>query len=310
MIDISIILPVYNSEKTIGKVLESVINQTFKNWELLVIDDGSTDYTYAICKKYSCQDKRIKVLQKTNGGVSSARQMGIENAVGTYSMHVDSDDWFECNMLQAMYEKITCDNSDIVITDFYEHLSMGRCVRKNQNISDLSSIEVLFGILSGKYFGALWNKMVRHSLYKECDAHFFQGLNYMEDVLIWIQILRCPTIKISYLPEAFYHYCVNDNSITQHISRDTFDGIVRMHEKIKCLLPDIDNRFVEYKESLCIGDFQAGFLNKLFTDTETKMYYNRMRHMAYKNPSLRWKIGYFLIQIGAYRLAYHLLHKK
>lgn len=310
MIDISIILPVYNSEKTVGKVLDCAINQTFKNWELLVIDDGSTDSTYKICSQYCCQDKRIKVFHKSNGGVASARQMGIELAIGTYSIQIDSDDWFESSMLQAMYEKITKDNSDVIIADFYKCLPTGKCFKNCQNISDLSSIDVLYGILVGKYFGALWNKLVRHSLYKEFNARFFRGINYMEDVLIWVQLLKHTAVRISYLPEAFYHYCINDKSITQSISRETFDGIVRMHKKIESLLPNIDNRFAEYKESLCIGEFQAGFLNNLFTKSETKIYYNKMRHLACRNPSLRWKVGYFLIQIGAYRLAYLLLHKK
>lgn len=308
MIDISIILPVFNSEKSIVKVIECVLKQTFKNWELLIVDDGSNDSTGKICDEYSQCDARIKVFHKFNEGVASARQIGIEKAKGTYSIHIDSDDWFEHDMLQVMYDEINRVGADVLIVDFYKCFPNGNNIRIAQNISDLSSVEVLYGILNGRYFGSLWNKMIRHELYRNCNACFYKGINYMEDVLVWIQILQNTSLKVSYLPKAYYHYVLNQHSITNTISRKTFEGIVNMHSKIKVLLPNIDKRFVIYKETLCIGEFQAGFLNGIFTDSEIREYFLKMKHLAYRNPSIRWKIGYFLVQIGAYRLARILLN--
>ena len=102
---ISIIVPVYKAETYLSRCLDSIINQTFKNFEVLLIDDGSPDCSGEICDKYAAMDTRIRVLHKENGGVSSARQMGLDNAKGEYTIHADPDDWVEPNMLEELYKK-------------------------------------------------------------------------------------------------------------------------------------------------------------------------------------------------------------
>lgn len=106
MVKISIIVPVYNVEKSVGRCVESIIAQTFKNIEILLIDDGSIDDSGTICDKYALKDARVKVIHKKNGGVGSARNVGLDNAIGKYVMFCDSDDYVEPTWCEKMYNSI------------------------------------------------------------------------------------------------------------------------------------------------------------------------------------------------------------
>ena len=112
---ISIIIPVYNVEKYLNKCLNSVIEQTYKNIEVILIDDGSTDNSGKICDEYAKNDIRIKIIHQQNGGVSTARNNGLEHATGKYITFVDSDDYIEKEMIETMAKKIMKKNADIVI---------------------------------------------------------------------------------------------------------------------------------------------------------------------------------------------------
>lgn len=115
---ISVIIPVYNAEKTIKKTLDSIREQTFLNFEVIMIDDGSTDASGDICDEYTRYDKRFKVKHKQNQGVSAARQDGIDMSKGEYTIHIDPDDWVEQPMLKELYRKAVESNADMVICDF------------------------------------------------------------------------------------------------------------------------------------------------------------------------------------------------
>ena len=111
---ISIIVPVYNAEKTLQRCIHSLQCQTFTDFEILLIDDGSLDYSGQICDEYSAKDRRIRVIHKRyNKGVSSARQTGIDIAQGKYTIHVDPDDWVEPTMLEELYQKAVEHNADM-----------------------------------------------------------------------------------------------------------------------------------------------------------------------------------------------------
>ena len=100
---VSIIVPVYNAEKTLNKCVDSILNQTFQDWELLLIDDGSTDRSGELCDEYANKDSRVRVFHKINEGVSSARNVGLDNAKGQWITFVDADDWIDKNMYQELY---------------------------------------------------------------------------------------------------------------------------------------------------------------------------------------------------------------
>ena len=139
---ISVIIPVYNVEKYLDRCVESVVNQTYKNLEIILIDDGSTDNCLAKCDEWARKDSRIKVIHKKNGGLSDARNAGLKIAQGKYIGFVDSDDWIRCDMYQMLYERLQIDDSDIAacgVEMIWEDgkssqllTKMGKCVLNKQ----------------------------------------------------------------------------------------------------------------------------------------------------------------------------------
>ena len=115
---VSIIVPVYNTEKFLHRCIDSILTQTYTDFELLLIDDGSKDSSGTICDEYAAKDVRVRVFHKENGGVSSARNMGLDNARGEWITFVDSDDWIDDNYLEALYGACIVSGSDIVFCGF------------------------------------------------------------------------------------------------------------------------------------------------------------------------------------------------
>lgn len=118
---VSIIIPVYNVELYLSKCIDSILAQSFIDWECILVDDGSKDKSGSICDNYALKDNRIKVIHQNNSGVSIARQVGIDNVCGEYSIHIDPDDWIESNMLEELYNKVKSDDADMVICDYFKH---------------------------------------------------------------------------------------------------------------------------------------------------------------------------------------------
>lgn len=235
---ISIIVPVYKAEKYIEKCINSILNQSFNDYELLLIDDGSPDNSGKICDEYAKKDSRIKVFHKKNEGVSSARQIGIDQAKGEYSIHVDADDWIEQEMLSDMYNYACQKNADIVLTDYFHNNNQ----YITQDISNLNKYEILNSIISGKLMGVLWNKLIKTQLYSLYNIRFPKGINYCEDVWVVTQLL-CNSVTISYLNKAYYHYMDNNQSITRNITYDIIQQRIQYVKDIKNLLSSYNLSF-------------------------------------------------------------------
>lgn len=212
-IKISIICPVYNAAKYLHKCIDSIIAQTLPEWELILVNDGSTDNSGIICDRYASEDLRIKVYHKHNSGVSAARQTGILNAHGEYSIHVDSDDWIEPNMLEELYYNAVSERADMVICNMFKDDKNGAKVIK-ETPTDINNNDVIIrDLLCDKLHGSNCNKLVRHSIYNEFGIKYPTNINYCEDLLICLSMLVHP-IKVIYINKAYYHYVVTDTSIT------------------------------------------------------------------------------------------------
>lgn len=218
---ISVIVAVYNARQYLNRCADSILAQDFEDFEVLLIDDGSTDGSGEMCDEYAKKDKRVRVFHKENGGVSSARQLGIEEAKGEYSIHADSDDWIESNMLSGMYDEISRNGSDILIVDFYTNTSSNKQRLNKQEPTGYTADALLSDMLSGKIMGSLWNKLIRHGLYKTHNITFPAGINYCEDQIVAAELFL-KTSKISYLPRAYYHYMDNPGSITRKPTKKAF----------------------------------------------------------------------------------------
>ena len=201
---ISIIVPVYKAERYLDRGVKSLLSQTFKDFELLLIDDGSPDKSGEMCDEYARKDSRVRVFHKENGGVSSARQMGIDNARGEYTIHADPDDWVEPDMLEELYRKAKEADADMVICDFFYDYKWGRVIDK-QKPEVCTAEGVQRELFHQKLHGSCWNKLIRRSCYEEYQVKFPQDITLWEDLYVVCSLLSHP-LKVAYLPKAFYHY--------------------------------------------------------------------------------------------------------
>ena len=158
---VSIIVPVYRAEKYIHQCVESILAQTYSNIEVILVDDGSPDRCGEICDEYAAQDCRVKVIHQQNGGVSVARQTGIEHAIGVYSIHADPDDWVDPTMIEEMVAKAKEDAADMVICDFFEENRTNRYCKHLAMESAPSPAIIEKRLIHHELSGYLWNKMFR-----------------------------------------------------------------------------------------------------------------------------------------------------
>lgn len=207
-------MPVYKAEKYLQKSLDSILAQTFSDWEAILVDDGSPDNSGDILDEYAKKDTRFHVIHKKNGGVSSARQKGVDNARGAYIIHIDPDDWVEPNMLEELYKKIVKDDADMVICDFIWNRPTGASI-SSQRPSAFDCKSIMVDLLTGRLHGSCCNKLVRREVIISNHISFPQQLSLHED-LYYITKLLLVGIKVSYLNKAFYHYVIgeNENSIS------------------------------------------------------------------------------------------------
>lgn len=211
---VSVIVPVYKAEAYLHRCVDSILAQTFQDFEVLLIDDGSPDRSGNICDEYAKKDSRVHVFHKENGGVSSARQCGIDNALGEYTIHADPDDWVEPNMLEELYAKAKEGDADMVICDFYEeHQKKQIYIRQQPSKLDNKTV---FRELFQQLHGSCWNKLIKRVCYNNYCISFPKEMGLCEDLYVMFNMTMHP-IKIAYIPKAYYHYdkFSNINSIAR-----------------------------------------------------------------------------------------------
>lgn len=205
---ISIIVPIYKVEKYLRTCVDSILVQTFKNFELLLINDGSPDNCGNICDEYGFDDSRIKVFHKENGGVSSARNIGLEKAIGEWILFVDADDFLCENALQILNEYLTNEEdimqfSCLVGTNedlkYFTRLK----TRKHMTLSEYSKMSC--------FLPTVWNFCFKKSIIDTYNLRFNTSLNYSEDQLFILSYIHDNTIFCN-IEEAIYVYNINSNS--------------------------------------------------------------------------------------------------
>lgn len=213
---ISIIIAVYNAERYIKRCLDSILNQTFNDFEVICINDGSSDDSRKIIKDYAQRDRRIVYIEQENKGVSATRQVGLDHAKGLYVIHVDPDDWVEPNFLELLYKKAIEDDYDVVMCDFNRVYKDHREFF-SQSPRSLSKIDLIEDLITGKIWGSCCNKLVKKSFVDKYNIQFVPSMNLWED-LYFVCLLFSHSIKYTHIDEALYNYdCFsNENSIVRH----------------------------------------------------------------------------------------------
>lgn len=301
---VSVIVPVYNAEKYLRQCIDSILSQTFSNYELILVDDGSPDISGAICDEYANIHENVNVIHKINGGVSSARQCGLEKAKGEYVIHVDPDDWVDSDMLEKLYDAAVNDKADMLICDYYEE-NNGITKYVSQQPTSLNHDMVLYDVVY-KLHGSCCNKLVRRELFHKYGISFPKQFSLHEDLYVTIALLK-ENISVSYLAQAFYHYCIdlNQNSLakcgnyntnvlnedlTKHVM---FCNLMRGHD----LYDDVRNRMSVYVVNRAYNC--SSFSSKEFKDNMSVFYKDiiRVKHIAFTT-----KVRLVLSCIGFYKI--------
>ena len=210
---ISVIIPVYNVNNYLRKCLQSIINQSYKNLEIIIIDDGSSDGSSEICDEFLSKDKRIKVIHKKNEGVSIARNIGISIAKGKYIGFVDSDDYIERNMYEILYNNLIRYNSDISMCNYYIEKDGKKTYKKHIDIKNILVIDdkiQFYKYLNENYYkGFLWNKLFKKELFNnnELDSQ----IHMCEDLLILARIAE-KSKRYCFTTTCLYNYVLRKNS--------------------------------------------------------------------------------------------------
>lgn len=226
---ITVVVPVYNVEKYIRKCVNSILEQVYKEFEVILVDDGSTDTSGIICEDYAKQDARIKVLHKENGGLSSARNYGTIHATGKYICFIDSDDFVEPTYLQYLYDLISRNDSDMAVCSSYWWCSENSydyykkdvelCLNPEETFKFLFSLEKWFGLFA-------WNKLYKLELFE--NISFPEGKYYEDSGTTYRLVDKCKNVAIGSKPQYYYRQ--------QRIGQITGDfSFVKTNDKLQFL---------------------------------------------------------------------------
>ena len=237
MSQITIILPVYNVEKYLPQCLDSIISQTFKDFECICVNDGSKDSSLSILQEYASRDKRIKIINQKNGGSSVARNTGIKNTNTKYITFIDSDDWIAENYLEILYNKIEETNADIVRASykFYfqeENSYKSAKIREIHKINTNSNIERLYKGYAGAF---VWAKIYKTSLIKDNNIWFYEG--FTAEDCPFSSLVYLYSKKIIFISDELLFYRKYGLSITakdnQKQMTDDFDNFITLTKELQ-----------------------------------------------------------------------------
>ncbi len=249
---ISVIVPVYNVEKYLSKCLDTILNQTFSNIEIICVNDGSTDGSRKILAQYAQKDSRIKIVDKKNGGLSSARNAGMKVATGEFYSFIDSDDWIDVTMLEKLYKSMVSLNTDISICAVHQFDETNQKIDDSNPYYTLGYFDESFDNRAFCYVDTkpflmdvcvmAWNKLYRKSFIDECQAKFPDGLIFEDGPFFFSIFFK--TKRISIVRDFLYYYRINRSGSIIHKAGKKFlnviDVVELMYDKIK-KIPDFED---------------------------------------------------------------------
>ena len=226
---VSISVPVYKTERDLRRCVESLLNQTLRDIEIILVDDGSPDNCGIICDEYAAKDARIKVIHKENGGLSSARKEGLKHCTGIYYTVCDSDDWVEPTMYEELYQRAVETNADIVACDYYSEYGNGKQVR-SVSYTYTTQEQYIEDLMLRTTSVNTWSKLFRRDMIRDLGIDYTEGVNLGEDGLFLFKTLLVPQ-KIATLPRALYHYQrdMNSASYTNNITLKGIENAAYLH---------------------------------------------------------------------------------
>lgn len=317
---ISVIVPVYNVEEYLKDCIESILCQTYTDFELILINDGSTDNSASVCDEYAKKDERVSVIHQDNSGASSARNNGLCRAIGDYIMFIDSDDYIKDDMFEKLITACEENGADIAVCG-------ATIVQKNgvheQIKSDVSTLTVCdkeqaAELIIGELNNALWNKLIKKSVIGNNQLEV--GKTYGEDYDFIVRIL-CNCSKVCFIPESLYYYRKNESSVTAaKFSEKRFAQIYyrdKVYELVKANFPLLAgptdaHRFLA-RLNICRHIFMSG--NQMNYKSELKDYRQFLKtHFSnvkkHLNRKQRAECYIFFMGNGVYKIAVKFLFQR
>lgn len=253
---ISVIVPVYNVQNYICRCLDTIINQTYKNIEIILVDDGSKDESGKICEEYAKKDSRIRVIHKENEGLGLTRNVGIKYAMGKYIAFIDSDDFIELNMYEIMYKKIKENDLDAVLCN-YKRLKKDKTYIYNvsnfdnkQYSCDEIQKDILLSICGNpKYktvIGSVCCVLYKKDIIDKYNIKFLNEREYVSEDIIFNYMYFSKCRRIQLLRDNMYIYCENEGSLTKKYNPAKIDKFINLYNFMK-------KQVETYKEETCIG---------------------------------------------------------
>ena len=214
---VSVIVPVYKVEDYIRECIDSILAQTYSDFELILVDDGSPDNCGRICDDYAKRDNRIKVVHKVNGGISSARNAGLEVAKGEWIMHVDGDDWIEPDMIESLIQAAQVTGADLVFGDFMKYGPFaGYFKLPTWSIDKRESMSNYIAYM----MTTIWGSIAKRSLYADHSLKSPEGISYCEDFHLIVRLCHFAK-KVVNVHRPFYHYRYRPTSIMSNLNKKT-----------------------------------------------------------------------------------------
>lgn len=236
---ISIIVPVYEAEKYINRCVDSILAQSFSDFELILVEDGSPDNCGNICDEYAKKDSRIRVIHKVNGGASSARNAALDIAAGKYIMFCDSDDYVDEQWCQQMYATIKCYPNSWINCNIYDDREGEIKLRVPiSNDTKLHTKCTFYTIENLSLSGALWNKIYSNEIIRSYGLRFDENFRIGEDVRFNVQYYKYCASSI-WVSKALYYYCYNGSSLTHKYTSDNFNNHRTIFsDRLACIEPE------------------------------------------------------------------------
>lgn len=241
---ISVVIPVYNVEKFLARCLDSVISQTYKNLEIILIDDGSTDSSGIICNKYLKIDNRIKVVHKKNEGLGYARNTGLDIATGRYVVFIDSDDYIENKMIEILYNDLKRNKADTCIGGFKRIIGDETIVNQNPLAGQLYESNRIMKEVLSRMFGpdylddikiemSVWKVLFSNEIIQKNKIRFLSEREYISEDIIFDTEYYPLSRRVYMSSNCGYLYCDNENSLTNTYREDRFDKQVVLNNELR-----------------------------------------------------------------------------
>ena len=311
---ISIIVGMYNCEHTINKTIKSILNQSFNDFELLLIDDGSIDNTLEVIKTFD--DPRIKIFEQNNKGISNVRNKGIGLAQGEYICFVDSDDYIEIDYLKELYEYMTNNNLDYVMCNYNKVINDNKYMMQptfngNTIITDKQLLinKIFYG--NNKYnLSSNCMGLYKRNIIIENNLKLDEDLYYGEDILFNYQYIQYIN-SFGYLNKALYNYTYNNESLSNNLTINKIELLINKIKNNINKYNDIENKYIK---SYYLNQFIIYLSNifKLNKQDRIREYYNIRNNkilddISYKDLlNIKDKIWLYLIKKNKYEIAYKL----